>query len=152
MISQDDTDKDITLENQSEEDVAPSSAFGFLKTKKLTSEESASHAVVNALKSRLDEYVKEVAILRRKEADYQELRVTFARLEEKFKVYSKASIFWDIVLVLCPLAIGYILSKEYANTVGGLIVIVSFVFLIISALISRYFGFSNKERSDSKKK
>ena len=146
MSAIDDQDSDIAIENSTEEDIAPSAGFGFVKMKKLTSEESASHAVVNALKERLGEYVKEVNILRKKESEYNDLKVKYARLDEKFKVYSKASVFWDIVLILCPLAIGYILTLEFAKSTNGIIIVVALVFLIIAALMTRYLGFSEKKK------
>ena len=142
----DDQDADIAIENSAEDDIAPSAGFGFVKTKKLTAEESASHAVVNALKERLNEYVKEVNILRKKENDYNDLKVKYARIDEKFKVYSKASIFWDAVLILCPLAIGCFVNLGFAKTINGIIIVASLVVLIMAALTARYFGFSEKKR------
>ena len=143
----DDQDYDITVESSTEEDIAPSGGFGFVKTKKLTTEESASHAVVNALKARLDEYAKEVNILRKKENDYNELKVKYARLDEKFKVYTKASIFWDIVLIIAPLAIGYILNLEFATAINGIIVVIALVVLMMAALLARYIGFSVSKKN-----
>ena len=142
-----DRDDDVAIDSHTEEDVAPSlGGFGFVKTKKLTSEESASHAVVNALKARLDEYAKEVNTLRKKENEYNELKVDYARLDEKVKVYSKASVFWDIVLILCPLAIGYLLNQEFIECASGMIVVAALCALIIAALLTRYIGFSSKEK------
>ena len=146
MAAIDDQDSDVGAENPAEEDIAPSGGFGFVKRKKLTPEESASPAVVNALMERLCEYVKEVNILRKKENEYNNLKVTYARLDEKFKVYSKASVFWDIVLVLCPLAIGYILTLEFAKSANGIIIVVALLSLITAALVARYFGFSEKKK------
>lgn len=146
MFEIDDQDSDIAIENSTEEDIVPSARFGFVKTKKLTSEESASPAVVNALMERLGEYVKEVNILRKKENEYNDLKVKYARLDEKFKVYSKASIFWDIVLILCPLVIGYIITLEFAKSINGMIIVIALVSLIIAALITRYLDFSEKKK------
>lgn len=146
MSALDDQDIDVAIESPTEEDIAPSGGFGFVKTKKLTSEESASPAVVNALMERLSGYVKEVNILRKKENEYNDLKVKYARLDEKFKVYSKASVFWDIVLILCPLAIGYILTLEFAESISGIIIVVALLSLIIAALVTRYFGFSEKKK------
>lgn len=146
MSAIDDQDNDVAIESPTEEDIAPSGGFGFVKTKKLTSEESASPAVVNALMERLGEYVKEVNILRKKENEYNDLKVKYARLDEKFKVYSKASVFWDIVLILCPLAIGYILTLEFAESTSGIIIVIALLSLIIAALVTRYFGFSEKKK------
>ena len=148
MTATDDQDSDISIENQTEEDAAPSGTFDFVKRKKLTSEESASPAVVNALMDRLGEYIKEVKVLRKKENDYNDLKVRYARLDEKFKVYSKASIFWDIVLILCPLAIGYILTLEFAKTTNGIIIAVALMSLITAALMTRYRGFSEKKERE----
>ena len=145
MSAIDDQDSGAAIESLTEEDIVPSGVFGFVKTKKLTSEESASPAVVNALMERLGEYGKEVNVLRKKENEYNDLKVKFARLDERFKVYSKASVFWDIVLILCPLSIGYILTLEFAKTTSGIIIVVAQLSLIIAALMTRYFGFSEKK-------
>ena len=146
MSAIDDQDSDVAIESPTEEDIAPSGGFGFVRTKKLTSEESASPAVVNALMERLGEYVKEVNVLRKKENDYNDLKVKYARLDEKFKVYSKASVFWDIVLILCPLVIGCIFSLELVESVAGMIIVFSLLCLITAALITRYTGFSEKKK------
>lgn len=138
MSSLDDKDNGLTLESLGEEDVATYDSFSFIKPKKLTQEEVMVPGVVWAMKSRLDELNKDLLRLRLKEEQYNNLRVEYASLRERIMVYSKASIFWDFVLIVMPLLIGLLLNAGMEDVVIKIFLICASISLIAGALVARY--------------